>query len=560
VDATRSPAERVAVWLMPSLGDALFICVFAFGLFGLQGQILGVDGDAGWNIALGLMTLRGGLPRVEPFLSTMLGQPIVHWEWLSQVIYALGYQLGGLNGVVAVASLLMALAIRGLYGALRARGMTALGAAALALLGGALVMLSWTARAQLFSLVFTLWWSEWLWRYWHDGARWRLWLFPVATALWVNLHAGFLGGFALLGAALALAFALPPTRRRARPADLALALGGCVVATLITPWGVDYWRHLIAFARNPLIPQVTSEYQSPDFHLGLERLFLALVFALVAVWLLAAWRGGRGVEPLGLTLCALWTALAFIYVRFVPLWPLVCLPYLAQALVALRGPVDADSNPSWSGWQGSVVTLLRAGAAKLGELARRIDKVDGLLRGALWSLMAVALGLALVADGGALPGQSRPLVTARWDATKLPVAAAAILRREGLPSGRGFNPYEWGGYLDEALPGYHVFIDSRSDVYSSQLLGDYLTIVEVKPGWSRLLDRYRIAWALIQADAPLRQALALSGWRCQAEGDDGVAALCVRPAASLALAGGSGASRMTRQQESVWKRVTGTVI
>jgi hypothetical protein len=514
---------------MPSIGDALFICVFAFGLFGLQGQILGVDGDAGWNIALGSMTLRDGLPRYEPFLSTMLGQPSVQWEWLTQVVYALGYRLGGLNGVVAIAALLMALAIRGLYGALRRRGLSALSAAALALLGGAIVMLSWTARAQLFSLVFTLWWSEWLWRYWQDGARWRLWLFPVVTAIWVNFHAGFLGGFALLGAALALALVLPPGQRRAQPGEMALALVGCVVATLCTPWGFGYWGHLIAFTRNPLIPQLTTEYQSPDFHLGLEQLFLGLVFALVAAWLLATRRaGGRGVTALGLTLGALWTALAFIYVRFVPLWPLVCLPLLAQALVALRG-VEWRSASAWEGWRARLATGLRGGVGKLAAMTRRVDAIDKLLRGALWSVLAVALGLALVANGGALPGQTRPLVDAQWDAARLPVAAAAILRREGLPEGRGFNPYEWGGYLDLALPEYHVFIDSRSDVYGSQFLADYLTVVDVQPGWSNLLSHYHIAWALLQAKAPLRQALALSGWHCQPIGSDGVAALCVRP-------------------------------
>jgi hypothetical protein len=41
-----------------------------------------------------------------------------------------------------------------------------------------------------------------------------------------------------------------------------------------------------------------------------------------------------------------------------------------------------------------------------------------------------------------------------------------------------------------------------------------------------------VRWALLQTDAPLKQALALDGWRCQAEDDQGVATLCVRPAAS----------------------------
>lgn len=552
-----TPAEQVATKLMPSLGDALFICVFAFGLFGLQGRILGIDGDAGWNIALGVMTLRHGLPRAEPFLSTLLGQPSVQWEWLAQAVYGLGYLLGGLNGVVLIASALMALTIWGLYTALRRRGASALGAAGLALLGGALVMLSWTARAQLFSLLFTLWWSEWLWRYWRDGARWRLLAFPAGAALWANFHAGYLGGFALLGAAATLAFVLPPGRRVARAGDMALALAASALATLLTPWGFDYWRHVITFARNPLIPQLTTEYQSPNFHLGLERLFLALVFALMAAWLVSAWRkGGRGIEPLGLTLCGLWTALAFVYVRFVPLWPLICLPYLAQALVARADePVDAIARPAWEGWRGRALAAAQGGFQWVAALSARVDVVDRLVRGTLWSVIAVALGVALVANGGFIPGQSRPLASAQWDNTQLPVAAVTALKRDGIPAGRGFNPYEWGGYLDFALPGYHTFIDSRSDVYSSQLLGDYLTITDLKPGWSRLLDSYHIQWALIAADSPLRQALALSGWRCEAVGGDGVAAVCERPlVAGPSLTRWGGAKGY---QESVWIQATG---
>ncbi|MGO8949785.1 MAG: hypothetical protein ACLQUY_19455 [Ktedonobacterales bacterium] len=526
--------KRLARWLMPSLGDILFICVFAFGLLDLQGRILSTDGDAGWDIALGLITLRHGLPRTEPFLSTMLGQPVVQWEWLAQVIYALGYLLGGLNGVVAVACLLMALTVRGLYGALRRRRMPALGAAALTLLAIPVMALSWTSRAELFSLPLTLWWSEWLWRYWHDGARWRLWLFPAMTALWINLHAGFLGGIALLVAAMALAFAIPADRRKARPGEMALTLVGCALATMVTPWGFDYWRHLISYARNPLVPLLTEEFQSPNFHLVVDQLFLALVFALVGVWLLAAWRAsGRGIEPLGLTLCTLWTALSFVYQRFMSLWPLICLPYLALALVSGAGSLPAVPEPkAWEGWRERIVMALAAGGERVVRLAQRVEATDRLVRGVLWSPLVVVLGAALVANGGVLPGQSRPLVNAHWDATALPVAAVAVLRRDGIPPGRGFNPYEWGGYLDEALPGYHVFIDSRSDVYSRQLFSDYLTITDLAPGWSRLLDHYRIQWALIQANSPLRQALALSGWRCHLEGSDGVAALCLRPPAA----------------------------
>ncbi|MFI5275783.1 MAG: hypothetical protein ACHQ1E_00810 [Ktedonobacterales bacterium] len=529
-------AERAVAWALPSLGDVIFVCALFVGLLGLQGRILGVDGDVGWNIALGTLTLQHGLPRTEPFLSGTLGQPSVQWEWLSQVVYALGYAVGGLNGVVSVTSLLMAATLLGLYVTLRRHGASPLPAVALTLLGAPLVAMAWTARAQVFSLLFTLWWAEWLYRYWRTGQRWRLWLFPAASALWANFHAGWLGGVALLGVALALAWLTPPARRVASPLWLGVTLAGSLVATLLTPWGFDYWWHIIAFTFNPLIARYTQEYQSPDFHLAALWAYLALVGLLVGMWLLAA-RRGRRIEPLGLAICALWTTLGFLYVRFVPLWPLVCLPYLVDALPAPIAEASAklanqsDTPDVAPDWRMAAVGSARRAWARLGAASQRAAQMERLVGRGVWPLLALALLVALVLNGGRIPGQAKPILRAEWDAHAFPVAAAQRLRASGLPAGRGYNPYEWGGYLDEALPEYHVFIDSRSDVYSQQFLADYITITDVAPGWDKLLAYYHIQWALLQTDAPLKQALALDGWRCQAEDDQGVATLCVRPGA-----------------------------
>lgn len=525
-------AERIVAWLLPSLGDVIFVCALFVGLLGLQGRILGVDGDVGWNIALGTLTLHHGLPRTEPFLSGMLGQPSVQWEWLSQVVYALGFAIGGLNGVAAVASLLIAATLLSLYSILRRHGASPLPAVALTLLGAPLVAMAWTARAQVFSLLFTLWWAEWLYRYWRTGQRWRLWLFPLATALWANFHAGWLGGIALLGVALVVAWLLPPTRRVASPLWLGLTLVGSVVATVLTPWGFNYWRHLITFTFNPLIARYTQEYQSPDFHLAALWAYLALIGLLVAVWLLAT-RRGRRIEPLGLAICAVWTTLGFLYVRFVPLWPLVCLPWLVDALPsALSLDASAPAAQSAPDWRRAGLRRLQALWGRLGAASQRAERIERLVGRGVWPLLAVALLAGLALNSGRLPGQARPILHAEWDAHAFPVAAAQRLRATGLPAGRGYNPYEWGGYLDEALPEYHVFIDSRSDVYSQRFLADYITITDVAPGWDKLLARYDVRWALLQTDAPLKQALALDGWRCQAEDNQGVATLCVRPAAS----------------------------
>jgi len=535
--ASLTRAERIIAWLLPSLGDVIFVCALFVGLLGLQGRILGVDGDAGWNIALGTLTLEHGLPRTEPFLSVMLGQPTVQWEWLTQLVYALGYRIAGLNGVVAITSALMAATLLGLYAILRRHGASPLTAVALTLLGAPLVAMAWTARAQVFSLLFMLWWAEWLWRYWRDGARWRLWLFPMVTALWVNFHAGWLGGVVLLALATALAWLTPPARRRGSAPGLGAALVGSLLATLLNPSGVDYWRHLLTFTFNPLVARYTQEYQSPDFHLPTLWAYLALVFGLVGVWLLAA-RAGRRIEPLALALCGAWTALTFLYVRFAPIWPLVCLPWLVDALPAspavfatppsLGAHSDARILTDWRarllGWLRRIWRGLAGASTRAGQIERQVGR-------GVWPGLALALVALLALNGGRAPGQSAhatPLLHAAWDARAFPVAAAQRLRAEGLPAGRGYNPYEWGGYLDEALPEYHVFIDSRSDVYSEQFLADYITITDVAPGWPRLLTRYDVRWALLPAGAPLGQALALAGWRCQPEDTSGVATLCVR--------------------------------
>ncbi len=528
-------ADRVVAWLLPTLGDVIFVCALFVGLLGLQGRILGVDGDAGWNIALGTITLNHGLPRTEPFLSGMLGQPSVQWEWLTQVVYALAYRLGGLNGVVTVTSLMMATTLLALYSVLRRHGATPLPAVGLTLLGTVLVAMAWTARAQVFSLLFMLWWAEWLWRYWRSGAAWRLWLFPAATALWVNFHAGWLGGIVLLGVAVALAWLTPSARRLASPLGLAAALTGSLLATLLNPWGIGYWQHLLIFTFNPMIAKYTQEYQSPDFHLPALWVYLALIFGLVAVWLLAV-RAGRRIEPLALAICGVWTALAFVYVRFVPIWPLVCLPYLVDALPPVAGTSGDDaatvgeqqSAGQSQEWRSRLWAGTRRKWLALGAVSRRAAQVERLVGRGVWPTLAVVIALLLVLNGGRAPGRAAPILNAQWDAHAFPVVAAQRLRTSGLPDGRGYNPYEWGGYLDEALPAYHVFIDSRSDVYSQRFLADYMTITDVAPGWDTLLAHYDVQWALLQSDAPLRQALALSGWHCQAEDSQGVAALCVR--------------------------------
>ena len=516
-----SPAERVVAKFLPSVADAVFVCVLLGTVLGLQGRLLGYDGDAAWNLRIGQQVLAHGIPHTEFMLATTYGHPTIYYEWLSQVFFALADRAAGLNGVVTLAGLLIALTGLILYRALRRRGVGL--ALALSLTAGGLILtsLTWTARAQLFSLALVLWWTEWLWRYWADGKRSRLIAFPLVMALWANLHGGFILGLTILGVGVGVAWLAPTDRGRANPKDLTLCLAAALVSVLATPWGVSLPLHVLDFFSNPLISRYTVEFRSPDFHSAIPLLFLAMVFATVGVWLRLASHGRRP-STLALALVALWTALAIYTVRYIPIWALVTLPILGESVAEAR-----RNTPAASEGASPLVRQLRMPRA-LANGFQRLDMTDALVGRGLWSALAVAAVVALAFNGGRLPSGAQAL-NARFDAKTFPVQAAQRLHRDGLPPGAGFTTYTWGSYLDEALPEYHPFVDSRSDSYSAQLLQDYLDIAGVSLDWRRLLARYDVRWALLPRTEPLAHALALlPDWACAPADDQGVATMCVR--------------------------------
>jgi hypothetical protein len=76
-----------------------FLMVFA------RGQHLLMDADTYWHIAAGRwMLAHHSIPTVDPFSYTFLGAPWTAHEWLSEIVYAATYAIGGWSAVVAIAT------------------------------------------------------------------------------------------------------------------------------------------------------------------------------------------------------------------------------------------------------------------------------------------------------------------------------------------------------------------------------------------------------------------------------------------------------------------------
>jgi hypothetical protein len=68
------------------------------------------DPDVQWHTATGQWIIEhGAVPRVDVFSYSAAGRPWINMEWLSQVVMALAFDCAGYNGLVALASLTVAL-------------------------------------------------------------------------------------------------------------------------------------------------------------------------------------------------------------------------------------------------------------------------------------------------------------------------------------------------------------------------------------------------------------------------------------------------------------------
>src|SRR5580700_9918905 len=304
--ANPPPAGR---WLIPSIGDLIFVALLGLlGFTGLSVRLLG-DAGIGWHIRTGQMILAThAIPRVDPFSSIAAGGPWYAWEWLYDSVVGWLESVAGLNGVVLFTALIIAGLFAWTFRLLLRRGTNVLVALVLVLLAESGAMIHVLARPHVVSWLFTVAWFCIL----ESGEKgcagshlassasqrsWQLWLLPPLMVVWVNVHGGFLVGFALLAiywlGAVWQWFSLKGDRFedilqkiRAGRRAWALTFTGVVraAATLVNPYGVRLQVHIYRYLSNRFLMDHIDEFQSPNFHYVAQKCFAAvLLLTLVAL-------------------------------------------------------------------------------------------------------------------------------------------------------------------------------------------------------------------------------------------------------------------------------------
>ena len=463
----------------------LFATLFVVALFTMAVRET-LDPDMWWHLRTGQLILEAGIPHHDTFSFTVPDHEWITHEWLSQVFMWGVYGIGGLPGLILGFALLIALAFWLVYLCSVGRPFLAAFVVLLAAVASAIV---WGARPQIFNLLLAAAFVHVVERYRTKEVSQRaLWLLPLLTILWANLHSGYLLGIVLLGTYTvgeALQRWLSPHDERtlAWTAVRSLALITVVsfLTAVVNPNGPELWIYPFFTLGSQAMQAYIQEWHSPDFHMSYFWPFAGMMALGVASWLFSRQR-----PVMSELLLFLGTAAAgLISARHIPLFAIVAAPIVARHLLSAS---EGTRSYPWL-----------SGRAPLPHLTPATAVLN-------WLVLALALAAAAGWTAHKIGG-NETVVAAHY-----PVAAVDFLEREGLTTTPGYNSYNWGGYL--IWRGLPVFVDGRADVYGDDFLFFYRQTFEVQETWQEPLDQFRVTYVIMERSSSLATLLESSNsWR-----------------------------------------------
>ena len=471
-DGGRMNRARTQGWLTTK---RTFLAVVFLGILALSARSVS-DPDVWWHLKTGqLIAQTRTVPHTDSFSFTRAGYPWVAHEWLTELFIYGVYRISGWGGLIVVFALMVSTAFFLVY--LRSAP-DPYSSGVIVLLGAWATAPVWGVRPQVVSLLFTSLWFLILERS-ERNLRLLWWTLPL-TVLWVNLHAGFALGLALLLIFLVAEFLEQFTSSRpsnsARLRALAITFLVDLLLVPLNPNGARMYLYPVETLRSNAMPKYIAEWASPNFH---HAEYIPFLLVLLATMASLAWSQLR-VRPRDVLLLTVSTFTALSSIRLIPFFVLVAVPILSWPLERRNSSARPQSWPQTP--DTSRVPLPYAGL------------LNALILFALAGFVGYQINMVV---------RRQPQV----EAQRFPVGAVAYLQAHPA-SGPLFNLYDWGGYLIWKLnPQTPVFIDGRADLYGEFLMRQFADTYGLKGIWQETLQTWRIRTVLVNPDSALAVAL-----------------------------------------------------
>jgi hypothetical protein len=429
--------------------------------------------DYWFYVRLGRDILESGhIPRADSFSYTYPGRPIFYQPWLSAVIFWLAHSAGG----ATLTFLLRGICIATAYGLnwilMREAGTGTKLATLLTILLGLSSSMNWSVRPQMFAypLFVVMLWVLWRWQ--NGRAKW-LWILPLATLLWANLHGSFVLAFFLMGSALLFG--------AGDKKQLILWSGLSLLATFINPRGIFVWQFVSDMLTSPSDQLFATEWRPPVNAGWQMNIFFAWLLLFVPL---------AALSPRRLSLLEWVWFLGFGWLALSGLRYVIWFMFI---MALLSGPLLTE--------------LVRPFAR---ERVRSSNPRLNVMLGALLSFLSLLMLPGLREDWWT---DSPPL----YHEATTPIAATEWLAAHPDLPGPLFADYTFGSYLTFVLPSRLLWIDNRFNAYPPEHWETYQEIASAKPGWDGLLenDKVNLLMLSLASQSSLVQAVEESGGWCE---------------------------------------------
>lgn len=433
-----------------------------------------VDPDIWWHLATGRWILQHHeIPVTDPFSAYGMGKPWFVYSWVFDVVTQQLYRWFGFAGIVlyeVAVRIIVAVALYHLVRSLLPNFWRGIAITGLSLYAVSHVL---SPRPGMLTILFSIVELDILLSARRTRSSKLLWLLPAMMLVWANWHIQFVYGLLLLGV-----FAIEPILtsllqgrfqssewRQTKP--LWIALGACVFATLLNPYGARIYTTVFQYMNQPKTFGLIEELRAMSFrqpqHFGV--MFLALGAAMAIGWR----RETRLLWPMLLMLAS--------FVAFRSVKETWFLAVVSGGAIADGWMPVPENNRRPFIWRDRL--FVSVGVFAMLVVAFRYYDVSN-----SWLEMQVA--------------------------GTFPEASSQYIEKHHL-TGPLFNDFTWGGFLIWRLPAMPVAMDGRTNVHGDERVAHDSAVWNGKPEWESDPDlaraniviankKYALTWVLRRDD------------------------------------------------------------
>lgn len=452
-----------------AIAVAVVACVLALPpVLALWHSQAATDPDIWWHLRTAEWIIaHHAVPHTDPFSGWAGGKSWVAYSWSFELLMLGLYRLWGLRGIV-IYTAAMGAAISWVLFRLLRRYLPMVWSGALTAVGMYLMWPMLWPRPGMFTVVFfILQWQVVLRARIEKDIR-GIWLLPLLYVAWANVHVQFIYGLFVLGVAAIEPWIQERFGERSDPDDIRIshalwqALGACLLATLINPYGLSIYGVIWQYAQQTKAFDYIVELQALDFRRVKD--YVELFLACGTFFLMGRKRQAR---------------------------PLFVVALCAAAIEAFRAERDA-----WF--------LVSICLAIVAVVMRPQGKAQPLLHWQRATAISAACIAVLLAPAGDANFRESAL-QAQVDSI-YPKQACQFLANQHW-TGTVFNDLDWGGYLIWTLPQMPVAIDGRTNLYGDEYLSMMEDSWDGKPVWPQNDELAKAKVILAPASLPLTQIL-----------------------------------------------------